>query len=171
MKSLQLKDVMQNLKVTLTDTGYELSNEAGTAQHDAWGVRTTVNGVPEYFPITLSVKDKRESKTESAFTVKNGQVFIDNANICGEVYTSKISGSIFSARDPLAELCGEAEDKAVSTLSVKIEVDTAEAEKKLEGFAIKAKGLAAFADVTTQTQMIREVIMKELNPGGLLYRW
>lgn len=56
MKQLPLRDVMRNLGITVTKDGYELSNPAGTARYDLHGVRTMVNGIPEYFPITLSVK-------------------------------------------------------------------------------------------------------------------
>lgn len=58
MKQLPLKDVMRHFAVTINKDGYEISNPAGTAQYDHHGVRTTVNGIPEYFPITLAVKDK-----------------------------------------------------------------------------------------------------------------
>lgn len=57
MKQLQLKDVMQRFTITAHENGYEVSNPAGTAQYDAWGARTTVNGIPEYFPRSISVKD------------------------------------------------------------------------------------------------------------------
>ncbi|BEO80435.1 hypothetical protein SMTE5_14660 [Serratia marcescens] len=56
MKQLPLRDVMRNLGLTVTKDGYELSNPAGTARYDFHGVRTTASGIPEYFPITLSVK-------------------------------------------------------------------------------------------------------------------
>jgi len=56
MKQLPLRDVMRNLGITVTKDGYELSNPAGTARYDLHSVRTTVSGIPEYFPITLSVK-------------------------------------------------------------------------------------------------------------------
>ncbi|WP_447871166.1 hypothetical protein [Serratia fonticola] len=64
MKQLQLKDAMHRLTITVNDSGYEVSNPAGTAQYDAWGARTTVNGIPEYFPLSISVNDN--SKRESA---------------------------------------------------------------------------------------------------------
>jgi hypothetical protein len=60
MKQLQLKDVMQRLSITVNESGYEVSNPAGTAQYDAWGARTTVNGIPEYFPLSISVGDMRK---------------------------------------------------------------------------------------------------------------
>ncbi|WP_129543848.1 hypothetical protein [Serratia sp. 1D1416] len=56
MKQLPLREVMRNLGITVTKDGYELSSPAGTARYDLHGVRTTVSGIPEYFPITLSVK-------------------------------------------------------------------------------------------------------------------
>lgn len=56
MKQLPLREAMRNLGLTVTDDGYELSNPAGTARYDLHGVRIIVNGIPEYFPITLSVK-------------------------------------------------------------------------------------------------------------------
>lgn len=153
MKSLQLKDVMQSLKVTITDTGYELASPAGTAQYDAQGVRTTVNGVPEYFPIAVSVKSER---------------------------TLKIDGSMISARDPLTEFCGP-ENKSIRTLSVKVEVDTAGAEAKLEALVSKARGASfaasaaqgvlAAASVEKLSPIVREAIVRELGPGGLLHRW
>lgn len=56
MKQLPLREVMRNLGITVTKDGYELSNPAGSARYDLHGVRTTVSGIPEYFPITLAVK-------------------------------------------------------------------------------------------------------------------
>ena len=56
MKQLPLREVMRNLGLTVTKDGYELSNPAGSARYDLHGVRTTVSGIPEYFPITLAVK-------------------------------------------------------------------------------------------------------------------
>lgn len=57
MKHPSLKDVMQRFTITAHENGYEVSNPAGTAQYDAWGARTTVNGIPEYFPSSISVKN------------------------------------------------------------------------------------------------------------------
>lgn len=61
MKRVQLKDVMQRLRVVVTDTGYELHSEAGTAKYDGWGERREVNGIPEYFPLRLSVDSKEKA--------------------------------------------------------------------------------------------------------------
>ncbi|MCK2180133.1 hypothetical protein MUN35_10515 [Hafnia paralvei] len=54
MKHLSLRDVMVSMSITNNSDGYEVMNAAGSAQYDAWGLRTTVNGIPEYFPLKIS---------------------------------------------------------------------------------------------------------------------
>lgn len=44
-----------NLRVDLSEDGFTVTNGAGTAHYDKWGYRTTVNGIPEYFPVTFAV--------------------------------------------------------------------------------------------------------------------
>jgi|GEM_PF-508460 len=56
MKRLPLKTVMNSLRIVTLECGYELHNAAGTAKYDAWGVRGEVHGIPEYFPVTISLK-------------------------------------------------------------------------------------------------------------------
>jgi len=56
MKLLPLKTVMNSLRIVTLECGYELHNAAGTAKYDAWGVREEVHGIPEYFPVTISLK-------------------------------------------------------------------------------------------------------------------
>ena len=56
MKRLPLKTVMNSLRIVTLECGYELHNAAGTAKYDAWGVREEVHGIPEYFPVTISLK-------------------------------------------------------------------------------------------------------------------
>jgi len=56
MKRLPLKTVMNSLRIVMLECGYELHNAAGTAKYDEWGVREEVHGIPEYFPITISLK-------------------------------------------------------------------------------------------------------------------
>lgn len=65
MKHLSLKDVMATLKVTIKADGYELSSPAGSANYDAWGSRTTVNGVPEYFPLMLQADNHQNIAAET----------------------------------------------------------------------------------------------------------
>jgi len=56
MKRLPLKTVMNSLRIVTLECGYELHNAAGTAKYDAWGIREEVHGIPEYFPISISLK-------------------------------------------------------------------------------------------------------------------
>ncbi|WP_347254374.1 hypothetical protein [Leminorella grimontii] len=70
MKKLNLNDVMAYMKVTITETGYEISSPAGSAQYDAWGSRTTVNGIPEHFPRSLTVKQPKAEKVISTLIVE-----------------------------------------------------------------------------------------------------
>lgn len=57
-KTLSLKDAMRSLHVVETDEGIELQSPAGTAKYDVWGVRREVNGIPEYFPISISINKR-----------------------------------------------------------------------------------------------------------------
>ena len=64
-----LRDVMGGkLQLIIVDDGYELSSAAGVARYDRWGVRTTVHGIPEYFPVTLAVKDKSHEVAQEPAT-------------------------------------------------------------------------------------------------------
>lgn len=56
MKRLPLKTVMNSLRIVTLECGYELHNAAGTAKYDAWGARGEVHSIPEYFPVTISLK-------------------------------------------------------------------------------------------------------------------
>jgi len=89
MKQLPLREVMRNLGLTVTDDGYELSNPAGSARYDLHGVRTTVSGIPEYFPITLSVKGGYvpvvgdQPKTEESIGTMTLGINVDSAALSG----------------------------------------------------------------------------------------
>lgn len=54
---------MARMSITVNGDGFEVTNPAGTAQYDAWGSRATVNGVPEYFPLQLSVSGMASFET------------------------------------------------------------------------------------------------------------
>lgn len=69
MKHLRLYDAMSNMSITITETGYEMTTSAGTAQYDAWGGRLTVNGIPEYFPRMLSVKQLKQETEKVVMTL------------------------------------------------------------------------------------------------------
>lgn len=50
---------MRSLHVIETDEGIELQSAAGTAKYDAWGARREVNGIPEYFPSSVTVNKRQ----------------------------------------------------------------------------------------------------------------
>lgn len=51
-----LKEMVgKNLQIDLLADGFKVTNGAGFASYDAQGCRTTVNGIPEYFPETITV--------------------------------------------------------------------------------------------------------------------
>lgn len=60
-KPLSLKDAMSSLHIVETDEGIELQSAAGTAKYDAWGVRCKVNGIPEYFPSSVTVNKRPQA--------------------------------------------------------------------------------------------------------------
>lgn len=60
-KPLSLKDAMSSLHVIETDEGIELQSAAGTAKYDAWGARREVNGIPEYFPSSVTVNKRPQA--------------------------------------------------------------------------------------------------------------
>lgn len=72
MKHLPLKAVMTGLEIIETDEGYELHSPAGTAKYDAWGGRCEVNGIPEYFPSSISMKKREPAATGDNKNYKSG---------------------------------------------------------------------------------------------------
>lgn len=56
--NIKLADAMRTLIVTIKNDGYELKSIAGKALYGVSGIRGKVEGIPEYFPISLSVKDE-----------------------------------------------------------------------------------------------------------------
>ncbi|GFQ13531.1 hypothetical protein MH17539M_46350 [Enterobacter hormaechei] len=52
---------MRSLHVIETDEGIELQSAAGTAKYDAWGARREVNGIPEYFPSSVTVNKRPQA--------------------------------------------------------------------------------------------------------------
>jgi len=110
MKHLTLRDVMARMSITVNGDGFEVTNPAGTAQYDTWGSRMTVNGIPEYFPLQLSV----------------------SGLVSGEASVQRSMSM------------GVAKTKPSQTLSIKVEVDTSEFEKKLDEINNLIKNSTAF---------------------------
>lgn len=84
-KRLRLVDVMHSLNITLKEEGFEIENAAGKAFYDKSGTRGKVEGIPEYFPISLSVDDKSKPMPKAELSkVQSGldeQVTIQDAQI------------------------------------------------------------------------------------------
>ncbi|HHR0987910.1 TPA: hypothetical protein ACS29V_003956 [Klebsiella oxytoca] len=96
--NIRLADAMRTLIVTIKSDGYELKSIAGKALYGVSGIRGKVEGIPEYFPISLSVKDESNpvpkvelSKVQSGL---DEQVAIQDARIsnAGASITSLASG-------------------------------------------------------------------------------
>lgn len=102
------------MSITVNGDGFEVINPAGTAQYDAWGSRTTVIGIPEYFPLQLSVSGMASFETTAPHA---------------GCYTMNM---------------GVAKTKPSQTLSIKVEADTSELEKKLDEINNLIKNSTAF---------------------------
>lgn len=114
MKNLPLREAMARMSISITEDGFEINSPAGTALYDHHGSRTTVIGIPEYFPLQLSGSGLVSSKT----AVPHGGSYTMNM--------------------------GVAKTKPSQTLSIKVEVDTSELEKKLDEINNLIKNSTAF---------------------------
>jgi len=185
MKHLSLKDVMASMRITNNSDGYEISNAAGSAQYDAWGLRTTVNGIPEYFPLQLSVSGVASFET----TAPSG-------GYCS--MSVGVVGSNSPESSPIHTNKRATETKPIQTLSIKVEADTSELEKKLDEINNLIKNSAAFElingkvfikpatisrdkitvnevrkiikNATANQDALREAIEIECRAGGMIYR-
>ncbi|CDG48187.1 hypothetical protein SCTVLC_1485 [Serratia symbiotica SCt-VLC] len=185
MKQLPLREVMRNLGLTVTDDGYELSNPAGTARYDLHGVRTTVSGIPEHFPITLSVKGgyvpvvgdpdnidtilgiNQPKTVESVSTITIG-INVDSASLTAlEIQLTRIAD--LCERIQKTQHLGEpAEYVGQSTYKISAgQVFIGDAQIK-DG-AINYSDL--MKEVTKQAKKtVETVIESELQPGGKIWR-
>ena len=97
-KRLTLADAMRTLIVTIKNDGYELKSIAGKAFYGVSGIRGKVEGIPEYFPISLSVKDESNPapKVEQSKASRNldeqASAQRTQASNAGESITSLASG-------------------------------------------------------------------------------
>lgn len=200
MKHLPLREVMRNLGLTVTDDGYELSNPAGTARYDRHGVRTMVNGIPEYFPITLSVKggyapafEPGQTKpTESIGTMSLG-INVDSASLTTlESQLTRIADlyeRIQKAQHQDKPVSNFYDDKGVLRLQIgKFGIKTANPPRSaltvnagqvfigdalVKDAVISNCILSSELDKERQDSLKREVqaiIERELQPGGKLWR-
>lgn len=182
MKQLPLREVMRNLGVTVTDDGYELSNPAGTARYDLHGVRTTVSGIPEYFPITLSVKGSVDPDIEELESFSRPKRKASVESIGAMTLSVSVDSAPLTALESqltrIADLCeriqktqhlGEPAEyvgQSAFTPSV-FQIFIGDAQIK-EG-TINNSDL--MKEVTKQVKKtVETVIERELQPGGKLWR-
>ncbi|MFO6493556.1 hypothetical protein [Hafnia alvei] len=137
MKHLTLRDVMARMSITVNGDGFEVTNPAGTAQYDAWGSRTTVNGIPEYFPLQLSV---------------SGVASFENTAPSGGYCSMSMGvvGSNSPESSPIHTNKRATETKPIQTLSIKVEADISELEKKLDEINNLIKNSTAFELINGQ---------------------
>lgn len=100
MKHLPLKAVMTRLKIIETDEGYELHSPAGAAKYDAWGGRCEVNGIPEYFPSSISLEKR---KRVPAATAESSSDDTDATIQDGGITNAKIGNELHSYNTPNAK--------------------------------------------------------------------
>jgi len=136
---LTLNEVMGSLRVVCAPDGYELHSPAGVAYYDKNGVRNRVNGVPEYFPLSLSVHTATDNKL-GKLGGKDGGVSM------GWNIQLQASASALIAMATKQEIQANAWTEELSALKAKASDDD--------------KSLA---------ETIRDAIKKESQPGGLIY--
>ncbi|WP_275150691.1 hypothetical protein [Citrobacter koseri] len=169
-KQLSLKNVMHNLHIIETADGYELHNAAGTAKYDLWGVRHEVNGIPEYFPTTISLRTRAPAPKEKSYS--SG---IPMAIEAPQTVTNTYNISLGVRKDkPVQNKVTISADK----FEVKPGID-ANIESLLEN-ALNNYAVCAVKDVAKKvaddqramdelTSTIRETIRNECRPGGAIW--
>lgn len=171
MKHLSLRDVMASMSIINNSDGYEVSNAAGSAQYDAWGLRTTVNGIPEYFPLKISAPGVLAGNADSEHSNDHRR---------------------HSLWHPANNVQTHDKGKVISKVTVQIDADISDAQQKLEELNASIRGSDAFnvfngamflcpATMPRQPankrqlckavrKLVNEAIKTECRPGGLLYK-
>lgn len=171
MKHLSLKDVMARMSIFLTDDGFEINTPAGTALYDHHGSRTTVIGIPEYFPLKISAPE----------------VLAGNAD--SEHSNDHLRHSLWH---PTNNEQTHDNGKVIDKVVVQIDVDISDAQQKLEELNASIRGSDAFNVFSgamflcpatmprllankrqlrkAVRELVNEAIKTECRPGGLLYK-
>ena len=171
MKHLSLRDVMASMSITNNSDGYEVSNAAGSAQYDAWGLRTTVNGIPEYFPLKISAPGILAGNADSEHSNDHRR---------------------HSLWHPANNVQTHDKGKVISKVTVQIDADISDAQQKLEELNASIRGSDAFNVFSgamflfpatmprllankrqlrkAVRELVNEAIKTECRPGGLLYK-
>jgi hypothetical protein len=87
MKKLSLRDVMFHQRLVILGDGFCIANSAGSANYDKFGQRTTVSGIPEYFPLSLIIDNKT-----SGTLVSVGEAYLSSPCRCSS-YCCAVSDS------------------------------------------------------------------------------
>lgn len=170
MKHLSLRDVMASMSIINNSDGYEVSNAAGSAQYDAWGLRTTVNGIPEYFPLKISAPGVLAGNADSEHSNDHRR---------------------HSLWHPANNVQTHDKGKVISKVTVQIDADISDAQQKLEELNASIRGSDAFnvfngamflCPATAPClpvnkrqlskavrKLVNEAIKTECRPGGLIY--
>ena len=170
MKHLSLRNVMASMSITVNGDGFEVTNPAGTAQYDAWGSRTTVIGIPEYFPLKISAPE----------------VLAGNAD--SEHSNDHLRHSLWH---PTNNEQTHDNGKVIDKVVVQIDVDISDAQQKLEELNASIRGSDAFnvfngamflCPATAPClpvnkrqlskavrKLVNEAIKTECRPGGLIH--
>ncbi|MEQ4874003.1 hypothetical protein ABN151_00410 [Klebsiella oxytoca] len=173
-KRLRLVDVMRSLNITLKEEGFEIENAAGKAFYDKSGIRGIVVGIPEYFPISLSIYDKSKpvpkaerSKDQSGLDeqvaaqitqISNAGMSITrlapgldkaNTDIIQKI-TSDIGGALLSCR-PVVELTDAAND-VLYALFFRGALASGDLPAKSGAAELRSLGFAETGHVATQYQ-------------------
>lgn len=179
-KPLSLKDAMSSLHIVETDEGIELQSAAGTAKYDAWGVRCKVNGIPEYFPSSISVNNRPPAPADDK--TRNSHAFIASGVIhAAAIETPQLLTNIYNISlgirrdEPVQNKVTISADK----FEVKSGVDT-NLEAVLDNALKNAAECAALDDAkqvaADQNAMgdlaktIRKAIHNECLAGGIIWQ-
>ncbi|MCS3433690.1 hypothetical protein [Klebsiella sp. BIGb0407] len=150
---LTLNEVMGSLRVVCALDGYELHSPAGVAYYDECGVRNRVNGVPEYFPLSLSVHTATDNKL-GKLGGKDGGVSMG--------WNIQLQANALIATTTEQAIQATARAESLASLTAKSEANSADIE------LIRASILGLLKEGIQST--IKSLIKSEKNPGGLLYR-
>ncbi|EOI1119300.1 hypothetical protein [Klebsiella oxytoca] len=160
--NIRLADAMCTLTVTIKDDGYELKSTAGKAFYGVSGIRGKVEGIPEYFPISLSVKDESKPvpKAELSKALQNldEQVSAQLTQISNAgMSVTKLTSDLAETNADISKKNTSHEGKQVSTLTVRVEMDASSVQQSLDEVeSAISKHLATVLD-------------KALKPGGTIW--
>ncbi|WP_196772941.1 hypothetical protein [Raoultella ornithinolytica] len=137
----KLSDVMRSQTVTITNDGYEMESIAGKAFYSVSGLRGKVEGIPEYFPITLTVNNKRnitqlvsDTTSQSAGKFSGTVRAPDKTHLCGNTIEQETLSAVLVHYLPTTDL-DKAREHAVKLASA-VKASFAELDRATGGYVI-----------------------------------